>query len=63
MRVTRRNMWAGPKIMKDDQNTKSINQNNKKIKKKSMFSTSKEKRSRKFLWGHPDGICDLDSKS
>jgi hypothetical protein len=31
-------------------------------KKKSMFSTLKKKRSQKFVWGLPDGICRIDPK-
>jgi hypothetical protein len=35
----------------------------KQISNKSMFSTSEVKRSQKFVWGLPDGICRLNPKS
>jgi hypothetical protein len=35
----------------------------KKISNKSMFNTSKVKRSQKFVWGLPDGVCRLNPKS
>jgi hypothetical protein len=35
----------------------------KKISNKSMFSSSKVKRRQKLVWGLPDGVCRLNSKS
>jgi hypothetical protein len=35
----------------------------KKISKKSFSSTSKVKRSQKFVWELPDGVCRLNPKS
>jgi hypothetical protein len=35
----------------------------KKYSNKRMFSTSKVKRSQKFVWELPDGICRLNPKS
>jgi hypothetical protein len=62
MKATRRSWQAQPKILKNYQNTKSTNQE-VNFSKKSMLSTLKKKRSKKFVWELPDGICRLNPKS
>jgi hypothetical protein len=51
-----------PNPKKNYKNIKSTNQN-EIFPKKNMFSTLKVYRSKKFVWGLPDGICGLDPKS
>jgi hypothetical protein len=62
MGSTRRSLEAQPKIIKKIIETRNQT-TEKKILKKSMFNTSKVKRSQKFMWRLPDGICKLDPKS
>jgi hypothetical protein len=62
MIASRRNLQARPKTLKKI-SEHQINQSKRKFSKKSMFSTLKVKRSQKFVWGLPGGICGLDPKS
>jgi hypothetical protein len=57
------NLQAEFKILKKIIGTPNLLIKTKKVLKKSMFSTSNVYRSQKFVWGLPNGICRLDSKS
>jgi hypothetical protein len=62
MGATRRNLQAQPKILKNEQNTNSTNQN-ENFCKKNYISYLKSVKEQKFVWGLPDGICKINPKS